>query len=179
MDELIDILDSEGNFTGKTALKSEAHAQGLFHHTAHIWCYTDDGFILLQQRGKHKETYPLKWDVSVAGHIGAGEGIETGAVREVEEESGVQISIYDLEKIGVFKVEKRHSNLIFDREFNHTYLCLLDKNMALKKQESEVEALEWLSLKKFKKWVTTGYQDLVPDDTDRYELIINEIRSRI
>ena len=81
MDELIDILDSNGDFTGKTAMKSEAHKNGWFHATVHIWFYTTDGKILLQQRGKHKETHPLLWDVSVAGHVGAGEAIETSAIR--------------------------------------------------------------------------------------------------
>ncbi len=30
MDELVDILDAEGNFTGQTAMKSKAHKHGLF-----------------------------------------------------------------------------------------------------------------------------------------------------
>ncbi|MGB3152847.1 MAG: hydrolase, partial [Maribacter sp.] len=37
MDELIDILNEEGEFTGETKLKSYAHRMGLFHSTVHIW----------------------------------------------------------------------------------------------------------------------------------------------
>ena len=48
MDELIDILTPEGKSTGKTALKSEAHKNGWFHATAHIWFFTSDEKILLQ-----------------------------------------------------------------------------------------------------------------------------------
>ncbi|MEP3384912.1 MAG: NUDIX domain-containing protein, partial [Flavobacteriaceae bacterium] len=100
MDELIDILDENGNHVGKTCLKSEAHLKGLFHPTVHIWFYTKDGGILFQKRGKDKKTFPLLWDVSVAGHIGAGEPIIEAAIREVEEEIGLKVLASDLDKIG-------------------------------------------------------------------------------
>jgi len=179
MDEYIDILDEHGNPTGRSELKSVAHKLGLYHATAHIWCYTDTGSILLQQRGKTKETFPLKWDVSVAGHVGAGEAIRIGALREIEEEIGVRVPIENLEKIGAFKSEKRHSGDFIDREFHHTFLCLLEANISLAKQESEVEALQWISLSQFTKWVTDGYEDLVPNTTNRYQKIIEEIESRL
>ncbi len=179
MDELVDILDEQGHSTGKTALKSEAHAKGWFHPTVHIWCYSKKRNILLQQRGRYKETFPLKWDISVAGHVGAGESITNGAIREVEEEIGVQITADQLEKIAVFKSEKRHSKTLFDREFNHTFLCLLNEKTILKKQDSEVEALRWIALDEFKEWVATEHTGLVPNTEQRYQRIILEIESRI
>ena len=54
MDELIAILDAEGNATGKTCLKSIVHKTGLYHATVHIWFYTTKGSILLQQRSASK-----------------------------------------------------------------------------------------------------------------------------
>ncbi|MEX0314176.1 MAG: hydrolase, partial [Allomuricauda sp.] len=71
MDELVDILDDNGNPTGRTCLKSEAHRKGLFHPTIHVWFYTSEGQILFQKRADNKDTFPSLWDVSVAGHIGA------------------------------------------------------------------------------------------------------------
>ena len=55
MDELIDILTPEGKSTGKTALKSEAHKNGWFHATAHIWFFTSDKKILLQKKSAYKK----------------------------------------------------------------------------------------------------------------------------
>ena len=55
MDELIDILTSEGKATGKSALKSEAHHHGWFHATVHIWLFTADEKILLQKRALTKK----------------------------------------------------------------------------------------------------------------------------
>ena len=87
MDELIDILTPDGKPTGKTALKSEAHKNGWFHATVHIWLFTSDEKILLQKRALTKKVFPGIWDISVAGHIGAGEEIIAGAKREIFEEN--------------------------------------------------------------------------------------------
>ncbi len=92
MDERVDILDEQGKPTGESCLKSEAHRNGLLHPTIHVWLYTPDGRVLIQQRGENKATHPLLWDVSVAGHVSAGEEVITAAIREVEEEVGLTIS---------------------------------------------------------------------------------------
>ena len=84
MDELIDVLDADGNYTGKCIMKSEAHRKGIFHPSIHVWLYNKNGEILIQQRAKNKDTHPGLWDVSVAGHIGAGEDIVESAIREVK-----------------------------------------------------------------------------------------------
>ena len=91
-DELIDIVTKSGDPTGQSALKSKIHSKGFYHNTVHIWFYTRDGEILLQQRAATKAIYPLLWDVSVAGHIDAGETIKDGAIREIKEEIGLTIS---------------------------------------------------------------------------------------
>ncbi|TAI49107.1 NUDIX hydrolase [Flagellimonas allohymeniacidonis] len=179
MDEMVDLLDEKGNYLGKSILKSEAHRKGLYHPTVHVWCYTSKGQILLQLRGKDKATFPLKWDVSVAGHVGTGESLEVAAVREVQEEIGLKISQLELEKIAVFRTENRHSESLMDREFNHTYLCRLDARAKLQKQESEVADLRWFSLNHFKEWVEENHTDLVPNSGGRYERVIEEIESRI
>ena len=35
--EIFDIIDENGNPTGKTVERSIAHAEGIRHRTAHIW----------------------------------------------------------------------------------------------------------------------------------------------
>ena len=69
MDELIDILTPEGKPTGRTALKSEAHKNGWFHTTVHIWFFTSDEKILLQKRAMSKKVFP-GLDKSQAGERG-------------------------------------------------------------------------------------------------------------
>lgn len=177
MDELIDILDANGNPTGISRMKSEAHREGLFHHTVHIWFYNSNGEVLIQQRGRDKDTYPLLWDVSVAGHIGAGENIEKSAVREVFEEIGLKIRPSDLQKIGVFKSVQKHSESLIDCEFHHTFLCELRVSLKkLKKQESEVESLALLPIIQFRKEVLgVGKGRYVPHTKEYYSTIIEAL----
>ncbi len=181
MDELLDILDANGHYTGKTAMKSVAHKNGWFHPTVHIWFYTTDGKVLLQQRGKNKDTHPLLWDVSVAGHIGAGETPELGAVREIKEEIGLTVSPADLEKIGVFKYVQKHNDNLIDCEYHHTFLAELKVPLkSLKKQESEVDALALVSLRKFAEetWGMANLQNYVPYEPSYYQTIVSHIQKK-
>ncbi len=182
MDELLDVLDTDGNFTGETVMKSVAHKKGLFHPTIQVWFYTPNQKILIQQRAKNKDTHPLLWDVSVAGHVGASENIELSAVREVEEEIGLIISKGDLQKIGVFKSAHKHSENLIDCEFNHTYLCELKVPIEnLQKQESEVEDLALISLLRFSEeiWGMDNLKKYVPHGAEYYRAIIKAIQERL
>ncbi|WP_178985636.1 NUDIX hydrolase [Winogradskyella helgolandensis] len=155
MDELLDIVTKQGQPTGKTALKSEAHAKGLYHNTIHLWLYTTKGEILLQQRSHKKVIYPLLWDVSVAGHIDAGETFIEAALRETEEEIGLKLEPQHLDKIGTFLHETRYAEgKIQDNEFHQVYSAELTVPLnTLVKQESEVEALKLVTLE--------GFEDLL------------------
>ncbi len=146
MDELIDIVDASGNPTGETALKSVIHTKGFYHNTAHVWFYTKNGDILLAQRAASKTICPLLWDVSVAGHIDAGESITQAAVRETKEEIGLAILEQDLNKIGVFECFQSYDNGIVDNEFHHTFMTELQVDInQLTPQKDEVEALKLVS----------------------------------
>lgn len=152
MDELIDILDSNGNSTGKTCLKSVAHQNGYFHATVHIWFYTKDEKILLQKRAPTKKVFPNLWDIPVAGHIGAGEEIENAALREVHEEIGLILSENDLTKIGTRKHQVSHDNGIQDNEFHHVFIAELKVDpKELTVQQEEVARLQLFDLEILKK----------------------------
>lgn len=182
MDELVDILESNGNPTGKTAMKSEAHQKGWYHATVHVWFYTSDGKVLIQQRGGNKDTHPLLWDVSVAGHVGTGEEIVQSAIREVEEEIGLHINTDDLQKIGIFKSVQKHSDSLIDCEFHHTFICELKTPLEnLLKQESEVETLDLISLIKFSEetWGMANLKKYVPHEISYYSSVIKEIKKRL
>ncbi|WP_442265979.1 NUDIX hydrolase [Tenacibaculum sp. ZS6-P6] len=179
MDELIDIVDEQGNYTGKTCLKSEAHKYGYFHPTVHIWIYTTDRKILLQQRAFTKKVFPGLWDISVAGHIGAGEIIEEAALREVQEEIGYHISPENLIKIGTRKHQVNHPNGIIDNEFHHVFIAELKVPVeTLTIQESEVAGLKLYDLDILNN--TSLYQNiLLPEYSTYYENVFNAIISKL
>lgn len=150
MDEYIDVVTKEGKPTGQTELKSVIHQTGLYHHTAHIWLYTKHGEILLSQRAATKSICPLLWDVSVAGHVDAGESIIHGALREMKEEISLMLYEKDLHKIGVFESFQAYDNGIIDNEFYNTFIAELKVPIsALKPQREEVEALKLVSFTEF------------------------------
>lgn len=182
MDEYIDIVTKAGKYTGHSALKSEIHTKGYYHNTVHIWFYTNKGEILLQQRAKMKQICPLLWDVSVAGHIDAGETLTSGAIREIKEEIGLSISEKDLHKVGVFECFNSYDNGIIDNEFHHTYIAELKVNILdLTPQKEEVEALKLVSFKSFeallKNSATNGH--FIASNAKYYKQILQAITNVI
>ena len=156
MDEFIDILTAEGLPTGNTALKSEAHKKGWFHATAHIWFFTSDHQILLQKRALTKKVFPGIWDISVAGHIGAGEKILQGAKREILEEIGLELQEKDLIKIGTRIHQVSHSNGIQDNEHHHVFIAELKTSVEkLTLQKEEVADIKLWDLKILKEKKTS------------------------
>jgi len=179
MDEIIDILTPEGRATGKTCLKSVAHQYGYFHKTVHIWFYKDDGKILLQKRAASKKVFPNLWDVSVAGHVETKETIEKAAIREIEEEIGLQVSINELDKIGIWKSEEQHPGGIFDNEFHHVFLVQLKTHISkLVLQKHEVSDIQLFDLSILEHTEKYGIF-LVPHALEYYQLISNSITKRL
>ncbi|MBT4869788.1 MAG: NUDIX domain-containing protein [Polaribacter sp.] len=175
MDEFIDILTAEGLPTGNTALKSEAHKKGWFHATAHIWFFTTDHQILLQKRALTKKVFPGIWDISVAGHIGAGEKILQGAKREILEEIGLELQEKDLIKIGTRIHQVSHSNGIQDNEHHHVFIAELKTSVEkLTLQKEEVADIKLWDLKILKE--TKNIENvLLPRFHDYYCFVYDQI----
>ena len=181
MNELIDILDASGNLTGKTCLKSEAHKNGWFHNTAHVWFYTSQGKILLAQRAASKTIFPLLWDVSVAGHIDAGESVIEGAIREVKEEIGLCLNKNELEKIGISKCLQTYGDSIKDYEFHHTFISKLKTPIkSLSIQKEEVNAVKLVTMNQFKTLLTNSKNNshFVKTNYAYYEFILKTIKQK-
>lgn len=172
MEEWVDIWTPAGRPTGQQALKADAHRQGLFHPTVHIWIVNTIQEVLLQQRHPDKETYPSLWDISVAGHLMAGEEPETGAIREIEEEIGLQVATEALTLLGIRKSEIVHPSFT-DREFHHVYLLKGDfLTTEFKLQSSEVTDVNWRPLSEylFQQTNPTAH-NLVPLPKDYLQLL--------
>lgn len=182
MDEILDIVNKNGKSTGTTALKSEAHAKGLYHNTIHLWLYTTKGEILLQQRSHKKIIFPLLWDVSAAGHIDAGESFVEAALRETEEELGLKLESKNLTKIGTFLHETSYADgKIQDNEFHQVFIAEL--NVPLKElilQESEVEAVKLVSFDEFETLLKNSESNnhFVTSNADYYKFVLKTIKER-
>lgn len=101
-DELFDVLDGDGNPTGTTKRRADVHRDGDWHRAIHVWIWGVDDtgpYLLLNQRGRDKDTWPLAFDATVGGHLGAGESVED-AFREIREEVGVEVDAARLVYLG-------------------------------------------------------------------------------
>jgi isopentenyl-diphosphate delta-isomerase len=182
MDERIDIINKDGSPTGQSDLKSIIHKRGYYHNTAHVWFYTKEGEILLAQRAATKTICPLLWDVSVAGHVDAGEAIIHAAIRETQEEIGLSVCEEIFEKIGVFPCFQTYDNGIIDNEFHHTYIAeLLVELNHLKPQKSEVEALKLVTLEEFENLLNQGdiNNHFIKSNGKYYLIVLNVIRQKL
>ncbi len=146
--EYIDIFDENNEPIGKVKEKNQAHEDGEFHRTAHVWIINDKNELLLQKRSTSKKSHPNCWDISGAGHIRAGESVIDGAIRELREKLGVEAKEKDLKYITTIKSTKNRKNM----EFQHVYLLKcnkkIDEYIFEDKEVSEVKYVYYEELEK-------------------------------
>jgi isopentenyldiphosphate isomerase len=127
-DEVIDIYDAGGNSRGQASSKA-AHATGLWHRSFHCWIISRDPAgdhkVLLQRRGPFTRSFPNLFDMSVAGHYQAGEGIE-GGIRECREELGIEVAPHQLRQVARRIIDETLYSGTINREFQDIYLLELD-----------------------------------------------------
>lgn len=176
MDELIDIVNLQGEPTGNACLKSFAHQNGILHASVHIWFYAENQKILIQKRKEDKDTFPNLWDVSVAGHIASGEDPKSAAVREVKEEIDLTIDQEDLISIGIFEEKHHHPNRMIDYEIHHIYLAKLNCAITeLTPQKEEVSDLKLIDIQELEKNYTDD-ETYVPHNHEYYDYIIKKLK---
>ncbi|MDD5438313.1 MAG: NUDIX domain-containing protein [Patescibacteria group bacterium] len=145
IDELIDIFNEKNEPIGQK-MKHEAHRDGTWHRVSHVWIYNLKGEILLQLRAKNKELYPDMWDISAAGHLGAGEDPITGGLREMEEEIGLTAKPEDLEFLKIRELKINIGQMV-NNEFCYVYLMKYDGDIDnLDLRDGEVAKLKLLKL---------------------------------
>ena len=146
MEEYLDVIDENGVPTGKTVERSVAHREGFPHRTSHLWLVRRRNGriqVLLQKRAMTK-SFPGCYDISSAGHIPAGQDFCPSAIRELQEELGVNVDV--ICKIGVVS---DYYNLIRRHNINHYFLCRIVSfgEKHLTKEEKESFHLSTLKLK--------------------------------
>ncbi len=90
--EIFDVVDEQDRVTGQKS-RFEVHRQKLLHRAIHVFVFNQAGELFLQRRSKWKDTHPLRWDSSAAGHVNAGQTYDETAAREIEEELGVSAEV--------------------------------------------------------------------------------------
>lgn len=171
--EYFDLLDEDGNKTGKTKLRSEVHRDGDWHKAVHIWIINDKGEILLQRRRATKDSDPNMLDISSAGHLSAGDDSLSGALRELKEELNIEIEDKELQFVKTLKRSSKYSDTFINNEFDDLYILRTNKKIEdMKFQKEEISEIFFVPYKQFKEMISNKQADLLMHD-DEFEILFN------
>lgn len=135
--EVWNILDENGNKTGKTMIRGiDKLPEGFYHESVAIWIVNSKNKLLVQKRSSNKKHYPNMWAMTT-GAMNIDENMNQAIIREVKEELGIDIKENELIYIGVLK-----GNTAFINSF------IVKKDIDLKElilQKEEVSNAEWNS----------------------------------
>ena len=142
--------DGNNTLTGRIVSREDAHSEGLWHRTVHIYVIrkTDQGTeLLVHMRSKKKKQYAGRFDPVMGGHVKAGESEVQTALSEIAEEIGITPDPVRMEYKGFAKKDDP-VNAPNDREFNMIYVYVLseDEQENMHPDSEEIERIEWMSV---------------------------------
>ena len=165
--ELLDEYNSLGEIIG-TVDKADAHKEGRWHRSVHVWVVNSKNEILLQYRSKEKSVYPSTWDCSFAGHVGAGESTLNALLREGKEELGLAVDTDKLTYI-LTNREVLPYGTVHNNELADIYILRQDVDLSQSVlQREEVAAAKFFSLEEFFAMAKT---DALVPHTLEYEVL--------
>ena len=146
--ELWDLYNEKGEKLNKIAIRGNEISSGEYHLVVHIWICDSNGRFLIQKRSS-KKIVPNIWAVT-GGSVLSGEDEIAGAVRETNEEIGIELNSDDLTEI--YRIySKDHITIVFitKNETGLSDLVLDDEEVAECKWVSKDELEEMIRLKTF------------------------------
>ena len=98
--ETWDILDENGNLTGKTMNKGDklVWQEGVYHPGTDVWIINSENKLLIQKRSPQKKFEPNVWAMT-GGSIMRGETALETLKRETMEELGIELDVSKAIKI--------------------------------------------------------------------------------
>ncbi len=146
-EELLEIVDKDGNSLG-VAPRSSIHGDpSLLHKVVHVLVFNSIGELLLQKRSMSKDVEPGKWDTSVGGHVSAAEDTSSAMYREMKEELGLDTCE------PVFLYSYIYSST-FESELVFTHSCI--HNGPFSFNTGEIDAVKFWRIEEIKKALGTG-----------------------
>ena len=175
MEELIDVLDKDGNKTGIIKKKSDIKRDGDYHRAIAVLVINNNNEILMQKRSSRKRIYPNLWSIFVKGHVQSGETSIDACIRELSEEVGININSNELSYLYTIFEEVIDKDYI-ERIFYDTYILRKDFNLTdITIQEEELSEIKLVDSNKVISLIESNDKSLVPNYED-YKRIINYIK---
>jgi isopentenyl-diphosphate Delta-isomerase len=161
-DELVVLLDEEGNRTG-TAPKAGVHSDRTPLHLAFsCYLFDDAGRLLLTRRAEHKRTWPGVWTNSFCGHPGPDEEIAAAVRRRGRQELGVEV-VHVALVLPAFRYEAVMPDGTRENEMCPVYVAQAGGGgRQLGPDPEEVAATDWVDWSAFSAEVLSGERDVSP-----------------
>ena len=137
-DEMFDIIDENDTVVGQE-MRSVVHQRGLWHRGVHVFLFTHEGKLLVQQRSKDRVHAPHALDCSISEHVKTGEDYYTAAMRGLKEEMGVEG--IEIEPLVKFKMNYGPN----DNEISELFQGVVDPT-EVKFDPVEVERIDYYNL---------------------------------
>lgn len=148
--ELWDLYDESRTLTGQTHIRGEKLPEGRYHMVVHVWISDGNGNYLISRRSLHRPAWAGKYE-TVGGSCIIGESSRDGALREVMEEIGVDLSHSVGRIIYKEECEKRGDN------FLDAWLFEYKGDIDLSKATTdEVMELKWMSVDEIRRLFDSG-----------------------
>lgn len=160
MIEKLDVLNELGQFKGEVATREECHTKGLWHRAVYAFIIDDKSNVLLQKRSSSKKLWPNKWDVTIGGHVNAGEFGRQALIRECKEELGIEIKDDDIKYI-VSTTSVYNKNNYINNHYDECYLITKNINIDdLNLQKEEVSDARYFSKEELINRINNNYYEL-------------------
>ena len=136
--ELWDLYDKNRKLTEDTMVRGDEMKPDTYHLVIHVVIFNSENQMLIQKRKHDKASNPNMWDVSVGGSVTAGEMSQLGAMRETEEELGLQIDLHN---------QLPHLSITFERGYDDIYIVNREAEInELAVPNDEVSDAKWATI---------------------------------
>ncbi len=160
MEEFFDVLNENGNYTGKVESRKKCHKEGLWHKAVVVFIINSKNQVLLQRRSPNKRMWPNMWDVTAGGHVLAGEFGFQSIIREAKEELGIELDKNEMIFLGA-SISTNIKGDIVNKHFNEYYVVnkdLDEKKLTLQKEE--VSEVKWINKDEIIKRIRDNYNEI-------------------
>lgn len=164
-DELVVLLDPDGEPVG-TALKEHVHhAHTPLHLAFSLYVFRTGGDLLLTRRAEAKTTFPGVWTNSVCGHPGPGERLGAAAARRARDELGLDVEGLRLVLPAFAYRAEMHG--VVENEMCPVLVAWVDHDVVLAPDREEVAESEWVPWRDLLEGVDSGTRPLSPWCTEQ------------
>ena len=155
--EYLDIYDENRKWLGYSRPRGASYMPGEYHLIVHVCLMNERGEMLIQQRSDSVAKWPGMWDLTIGGHVLAGETPEQAAERKVQEELGLQIILSEAGTVEMTIQNRLDTIFVVPvkcvREYDGDAEHLLKKIVP---QEEEVKAVRWASIEEIRSMIVAG-----------------------